>query len=184
MEDPRAPGRAAAVTCYVEINGRRRRVDVDRADGAWLVSVDGRHQVADVTLINGTWSLILGAGDARRSYEITIAESAAAPGSLSVHIGGRVVTAVVDTRGGAPGRRQDSGASAQGPRQITAPMPGKVVRLLVQRGHTVAASQGVVVVEAMKMENELRAPRAGTVAEVKVAEGASVDAGTVLVVIE
>jgi biotin carboxyl carrier protein len=172
------------VTCHVEINGRRRRIDVERADGAWLVSIDGQRQVADVTLINGTWSLILGAAGVRRSYEIGIGEQPGLPGSLSVHVGGRVVTAAVDTRGGSAGRRQDAGASAHGPRHVTAPMPGKVVKLLVQPGHTVAASQGVVVVEAMKMENELRAPRAGTVAEVKVAEGASVDAGTVLVVIE
>jgi biotin carboxyl carrier protein len=63
-------------------------------------------------------------------------------------------------------------------------MAGKVIKVLVKPGDTVAARQGVVVVEAMKMENELRSPRDGMVAEVKVAEGASVDAGAVLVVIE
>ena len=62
-------------------------------------------------------------------------------------------------------------------------MPGKVVRVLVKPGDEVVARQGVVVVEAMKMENELRAGRAGIVREVLVAEGASVDAGTPLVVI-
>ncbi len=62
-------------------------------------------------------------------------------------------------------------------------MPGKVVRVLVKPGDEVVARQGVVVVEAMKMENELRAGRAGLVREVLVAEGMSVDAGTPLVVI-
>ena len=62
-----------------------------------------------------------------------------------------------------------------------APMPGRVVRVLVKPGDTVAARQGLVVVEAMKMENELRSPRAGRVKEVAVAEGESVEAGRLLV---
>ncbi len=72
----------------------------------------------------------------------------------------------------------------KGPIASTAPMPGKVVKLLVSAGDQVTARQGVVVVEAMKMENELRAGRAGIVREVLVAEGASVEAGTPLLVIE
>ncbi len=66
---------------------------------------------------------------------------------------------------------------------IVAPMPGRVVKVLVKAGDAVEARQGLVVVEAMKMENELRAPGAGTVTEVKVTEGASVEANAVLVVI-
>jgi biotin carboxyl carrier protein len=67
---------------------------------------------------------------------------------------------------------------------VLAPMPGRVVRVLVAPGDEVAAKQGVVVVEAMKMENELRSPKAGRVKEVMVTPGTSVDAGRVLVVIE
>ena len=63
------------------------------------------------------------------------------------------------------------------------PMAGRIVRVLVKPEEAVAARQPLVVVEAMKMENELRAPRAGTVAEVRVVEGASVEANTVLVVL-
>jgi biotin carboxyl carrier protein len=63
-------------------------------------------------------------------------------------------------------------------------MPGKVVKLLVKPGDEVKARQGLVVVEAMKMENELRSPKDGRVAEVLVAEGASVEAGRLLVVVE
>jgi biotin carboxyl carrier protein len=62
-------------------------------------------------------------------------------------------------------------------------MPGRIVRVLVQPGEAVRAGQGLIVVEAMKMENELRAPRAGTVAEIRVREGASVEADAVLVVL-
>ena len=71
-----------------------------------------------------------------------------------------------------------------GPQQVTAPMPGKVVRLLVSAGDEVQLRQGLVVVEAMKMENELRAAKAGRVREVFVREGQSVEAGTPLVVVE
>ena len=63
-------------------------------------------------------------------------------------------------------------------------MPGRIVKVLVKAGDRVAGGQGLVVVEAMKMENELRAPRDGTVAAVRVSEGMSVDANAVLVVVE
>ena len=77
-----------------------------------------------------------------------------------------------------------SGASGTGPQRVAAPMPGKIVKVLVQPGDAVEARQGLVVVEAMKMENELRAQRPGTVTDVRVQEGMSVEAGTVLVVVE
>ena len=86
----------------------------------------------------------------------------------------------------APGKRRSASggaASTAGPVAIVAPMPGRVVKVLVAPGDIVTARQGLVVVEAMKMENELRAPRAGTVADVRVREGAPVDANVVLVVI-
>jgi len=92
------------------------------------------------------------------------------------------VTAVVDRR------RHESGgagaAAATGVQRVTAPMPGRVVRILVKAGDEVAVRQGLVVVEAMKMENELGSPKAGRVKEIAVAEGASVEAGRLLVVIE
>ena len=68
-------------------------------------------------------------------------------------------------------------------RTIVAPMPGRIVKVLVKPGEAVSARQPLVVVEAMKMENELRAPRDGVVAEIRVAEGASVEANTVLLVL-
>ena len=92
------------------------------------------------------------------------------------------VTAVVDRR-----RHESAGAGATattGVQRVTAPMPGRVVRILVKAGDEVAVRQGLVVVEAMKMENELSSPKAGRVKEVAVAEGTSVEAGRLLVVIE
>ena len=175
----------------VEINGRNRRVEVTRRGQAFEVDVDGHRQAATVSLVNGTWSLILSEVQApgapghvaQRSHEVAICD--APTGGLTVHVNGRLVQAtVVGAQGSWARRGQDGGAGGKGPQRITAPMPGKVVKVLVRPGDEVAAKQGVVVVEAMKMENELKAARAGTVKEVKAVEGTSVEAGSVLVIVE
>jgi biotin carboxyl carrier protein len=76
------------------------------------------------------------------------------------------------------------GAAAEGPLTVRSPMPGRLVKVLVKAGDRIAAGQAVVVVEAMKMENELRAPRAGLVRELRGTEGAAVESGQDLVVID
>ena len=81
------------------------------------------------------------------------------------------------------GRKEDGGQAGSGPQRILAPMPGKIVRVLAKPGDAVRARQAVVVIEAMKMENELRAGRDGVVAEMHATEGQSVEAGALLVVI-
>ena len=81
------------------------------------------------------------------------------------------------------GARAGAGPEA-GRAQITAPMPGKVVRVLVEQGQEVEAGQPVVVVEAMKMQNELKSPKAGTVVALRAATGATVNAGDILAEIE
>jgi biotin carboxyl carrier protein len=114
-----------------------------------------------------------------RSYEVKIT-----PGSLEgwhVDVSGRrLVIDVVDPRSGA----RKSGAGADGRQQVAAPMPGKVVRVLVGEGDTVEAGQGLVVVEAMKMQNEMKAPKAGKVLSLIARPGATVTAGEVLVTLE
>ena len=181
------------MTYEVAIDGRSRQVVVERASGGFLVTIDGRSRAADVTVTDGVWSLILETdaegGGVRRSYDIAIAEEPPGSGRLIVHVDGRLVPVAVGSPRSHSSRRGQDGAAGGAPndgaaRHVTAPMPGKVVKLLVRPGETVAARQAVVVVEAMKMENELRAPRAGRVAEIKVAEGASVEAGAILAVIE
>jgi biotin carboxyl carrier protein len=170
------------MTYQVDINGRTRTVTVERGASGYVVVVDGRQHGLDVTPVNGAISLIFDDG---RSYEVSIGEHPRGSGNLTVHVNGRVVAAAVDASRGSWSRRGQDGSSAgQGPHHVTAPMPGKVVRVLVKPGDQVAPRQGVVVVEAMKMENELRSPKAGVVSEVKVTEGASVEAGAILVVIE
>jgi len=71
-----------------------------------------------------------------------------------------------------------------GPRKLTAPMPGKVVRLLANQGAEVEAGAGILVVEAMKMQNELKSPKKGTIQKILVREGATVNAGDVLAIVE
>jgi biotin carboxyl carrier protein len=80
-------------------------------------------------------------------------------------------------------RRAGSGLEARGPQEITAPMPGKVVRVLVQQNQQVKSGQGLLVIEAMKMQNELRAPRDGRVDRVYAEEGRGVETGARLLVL-
>ena len=162
---------------HVTVGGRRRAVDVRREGERFLVAVDGRQQEADVKVINGVWSMLLAPA---RSYEVAF--SASTDGAVIVHVDGvPVEVSITQTR-----RAGTAGSSTvdDRPQRVTAPMPGKVVKLLVKPGDTVHARQGLIVIEAMKMENELRARAAGRVSEVRVAEGTSVEAGAILVVLE
>ena len=79
---------------------------------------------------------------------------------------------------------ENAAGHGHGTAEIVSPMPGKVVRVLVEQGNTVEAGAGIIVVEAMKMQNEMKAPKAGVVVSINVAPGATVNAGDVLAVIE
>lgn len=105
-------------------------------------------------------------------------------GDFDVHVAGRTIPVQVRLAGGFGRQKKTGPAAGTGPQRITAPMPGKIVRVLVKPGDEVKARQGLVVVEAMKMENELRAARDGRVRDVSVVEGQSVDAGALLLVVE
>ena len=173
------------MTLEIEINDRSRTVSVERtAAGRFRVIVDGRpHDVDAVRAGSFGLSLLLD-GNPGISREIQISPAGdRGSGQLLIGIDGRTVAATVNARrtrrAGAYG-----GASTDGEQAIVAPMPGRVVRVLVSTGDAVAARQAVVVVEAMKMENELRSPKAGRVKDVAVTPGTSVEAGRVLVVIE
>ncbi len=163
----------------LEVAGRRRRVEIERRDDRLTVRLDGEQVAVEATaLAGGRWSLRLpGSG---RQHEVVILSRPDGAG-LEALVDGLSVPVRVSS-GTAVAKK--AGARGEGPDRVTAPMPGKVVKVLVSVGDQVTARQGVVVVEAMKMENELRAGRAGVVREVLVAEGASVEAGTPLLVIE
>jgi biotin carboxyl carrier protein len=171
------------VTFDVEAGGARRTIDVQRAGAGWAITVDGRVMAASVSRAGARWSLLYGPVEmaAPRSYEAVLERRHR--GDQLVHINGRAVrVSFVDHA-----RRSGTGAgssAASAVKDVVAPMPGRIVKVLVKAGDRVAAGQGLVVVEAMKMENELRAPREGTVVAVRVSEGMSVEANAVLVVVE
>jgi biotin carboxyl carrier protein len=164
----------------VEINGRLRQVAVSRAGRQLAVSVDGRVRRVDVARIDAQ-NLSLVFDDGAATYDIGVA-SDAATGLLQVRIGTTVIDVAVNgRRRRSHDQRADAGA---GPQRLVAPMPGKIVRVGVKTGDIVRARQTVVVVEAMKMENELKAGRDGVVSELRAVEGVSVEAGALLVVIQ
>jgi biotin carboxyl carrier protein len=166
------------LTINVDANGRRYAVEVTPRDGVFLVSIDGREREVDVREVGGVLSVLVGAGSSRpaRSYDVSIAGN-------TIHVDGVPVEVSIAPRR-RPGSRAGTEHDAAGPQQVVAPMPGKIVKLLVKAGDRVEPRQGLVVVEAMKMENELRAKAAGTVKEVRAIEGTTVEAGAILVVLE
>jgi biotin carboxyl carrier protein len=169
------------VKLHLTAAGRVRAVDISRNGEKFFVSLDGRQHEVDVKVINGVWSMLVGAGFSgpTRSYEVAFSQGA--DGALTAHIDGVPVEVSINRmrRAGTAVFQPGDG----GPQRVTAPMPGKIVKLLVKPGDKVQPRQGLVVVEAMKMENELRARAAGTVSEVRVTEGASVEAGAILVIL-
>jgi biotin carboxyl carrier protein len=172
----------------VEVGGRRLQVVVTRSGDGFTVAVDGHPSRVDAARIDGhTLSLIVADGSAAAGQRLTSREVSVAPdpisGQLAVHVGATAVTVTLNGRR-RWGRKDDGAGTGSGPQRLVAPMPGKVVRVLVKTGDQVTARQPVVVVEAMKMENELRAGRGGTVAEILAREGMSVDAGALLLVIQ
>jgi biotin carboxyl carrier protein len=174
----------------LEIADRLRTVEVRQQAQGYQVIVDGRPLVVDVAPVGSVaWSLIVRDDQSamRRTVEAVVIQNGAGP--VDVHIDRYRIPVVL--RNGLRGRARSGGAasmaghkSSTGPQRIMAPMPGKVVRVLVSPGDAVKARQGLVVVEAMKMENELRASRDAHVRDVFVSEGQSVEAGTALVALE
>lgn len=163
----------------VEMDGRKRRLSLKKpANGDGVeCTLDGEPCNADVRVLEpGILSLLMEG----RSYRIL--EDSRADGAALVIGERRIPYRIADPRSlRARGARD---ASEAGAKPIVASMPGRIVRILVQAGDVVAAKQGLIVVEAMKMQNELKAPRAGTVTRVSVEVGATVQAGAVLLVIE
>ena len=139
-------------------------------------------QVPDLSSLKREYSLTPSSPDVfsilieGRSYQATVL----APGTIQVN--NQIFAVEVFDPHGTP-RKIERGAS-HGRQNIAAPMPGKVVRLLVSVGETVEPGQGLIVVEAMKMQNEMKSPKTGTVVEIKTKDGATVAAGEILIVIE
>jgi biotin carboxyl carrier protein len=167
----------------VEVNGRLRQVRVQRVEGGFAVAIGDRTWTVDAARIDArTLSLLVtdGSGGAVSSHEVALVPDRVT-GQLVAHLGAMAVPVAVN--GWRQKRAQDDRGQGSGPLRLVAPMPGKVVRVLAPPGTVVTARQPIVVIEAMKMENELRAGRDGVVAEVPVVPGQSVEAGTLLAVV-
>ena len=161
----------------VTIAQKTYRVELVRTGELWSCRLDGREFPLDVAAAqDGTLSLL----SQGKSYEIR-QESVGAETSIVVGHD-RFNVQVRDPR--SLRSRSRGGTTEQGVKKVTAPMPGKVVRLLAGVGAKVEANQSVIVIEAMKMQNELKAPKTGVLKRITVAEGAAVEAVQVLAEVE
>jgi len=149
---------------------------VELGDGRYEVSIDGRTRAVDSRPAGpSTLSLLID----HASAEVSVL---ARGDEYAVEAGGRVHRLrLLDERAM---RRQSRGGGVTSSPEVRAAMPGKVVAVLVEVGATVERGQGLLVIEAMKMENEITAPRAGRIASIRVQPGQAVEAGEVLAVVE
>jgi biotin carboxyl carrier protein len=173
------------MTYDVTIDGKRHRIELTpltHGRAGLDVKVDGRPMVVDAVLAERDVLSMIVYG---KSYDIK-RETTATGEQMQMHmiVRGVSFSAVVrDPRSFRSRKKADAGDAA-GPRKLVSPMPGKVVRILAPAGTKVEAGEGVVVVEAMKMQNEIKSPKAGTVQRIVAEEGAALDAGEVLAIVE
>jgi biotin carboxyl carrier protein len=155
-----------------------RSVELERVGDRWKITLDGQPVDADAVEITSTTLSLLLEG---QSYEVRLSPSP--DGGLKIQTALQEFTADVADPRAWRGRRHGT-LDVEGRQQVVAPMPGKVVRVLVKAGDKVEAGQGLLVVEAMKMQNEIRSPKGGTVERLHVKEGQPVNAGEVLAWVE
>ena len=161
----------------VLIDGKGHRLELDRADKRWRCKLDGDEiQMNAVLTRPDVLSMIIEG----RAYEI---KRECSPTDTHLWIGSARYEAELRDPRSLRSRKAGTGEE-RGPRKLTTLMPGKVVRVLVREQAEVEAGQGVIVVEAMKMQNEIKSPKKGTVVKIVVAEGANVNAGDVLAIVE
>ena len=159
-------------------SGKKTRiVELERGAGDWRATLDGQRVEADAVEIAPHTISILLHGE---SHEIRIVPQP--DGTLKLQTGLHEFTAEVNDPRAWKGRKH-SALEAEGQQQIVAPMPGKVIRLLVKAGDSVEAGQGLMVIEAMKMQNEIRSPKSGKVERMLAEEGQTVTAGKLLAVV-
>jgi biotin carboxyl carrier protein len=161
-----------------EIGDQKHDVEIKREDGKVFAEVDGRRYEIEASEPEPGIFLFKHEG---KIYEASVTSKRGGP----AHV--RVGTEEFDIRLIDPKRLRGTGAEsehADGVAEIKTAMPGKVVRLLVESGAQVEKGDGIMVVEAMKMQNELKSPKAGVVKDIRVAEGATVASGDILATIE
>jgi biotin carboxyl carrier protein len=162
----------------VLIGGKARKLELSRMDNVWKISLDGKELDASVAeVVPNTFSVLLNG----ESHQIRVVPRA--DGKLALHTGFTEYHAEVSDPRVWRGRKHGA-LQAEGRQQVSAAMPGKVVRVLVSEGDVVETGQGLLVVEAMKMQNEIRSPKDGKVERLLTKEGQAVNAGDVLAWVE
>jgi biotin carboxyl carrier protein len=158
------------------VDGRAARVEVRSAGGVNTVLVDGRPLAVSVfpTARHFTTLIIDG-----RCHDAGVLRQGDVH-AVALREGTFEVSLVVGARGAAAVHRK----AVTGPARVSAPMPGKIVRVAAAAGQEVRAGECLVVMEAMKMENEIRSPRAGRIKDVLVKEGQAVESGALLILVE
>src|ERR1700733_6004608 len=155
---------------------KKYRLELDRLIGGWSCRLNGRNVEADAVLVRpGVLSLRV----ADRSYEVKGERLA---GGWKIWFGEESFYLEVREPRSLRGRVRSGDES--GARKLRAPMPGKVVRILVAEGSEVEAGAGIMVVEAMKMQNEVKSPKKGNIRKILVSQDAAVNAGDVLAIVE
>lgn len=161
----------------VIVDGKPHRLELERGESGWQCRFDGKPVNVDAVLTRrDVLSLLVDS----RAYEIKREQTAT---DLHMWVGStRIPVELHDPR--SLRARKGSAQDEKGPRKIVAPMPGRVVRVLVSEQTEVEAGQGVIVVEAMKMQNEIKSPKKGVVKKITAAPGAAVNSGEVLAIVE
>lgn len=166
------------MTYDIIVDGKTHRVELTRGEKLWSCKIDGQEMEVDAALTaRDVLSILIGG----KAYEIKRERSL--QGELHMVIGSaRYAVDVQDPR--SLKTRRAVGGAESGPQKIKAAMPGKIVRVLVGEKDEVKAGQGVIVMEAMKMQNEMKSPKDGRVQKILAAEGSAVNAGDTLAIIE
>ncbi|MFN2511390.1 MAG: biotin/lipoyl-containing protein [Pyrinomonadaceae bacterium] len=163
-----------------EVAGKDHQISIQRRESVVLAEVDGRHYELELRDLGDSEYLLI---DGNTIYNCRVEKSHNHPHDIEVSFRGVSypikLTDPKRLRSAQSGAQQDKGAA-----RILAPMPGKVVRVLVEAGAQVEAGAGILVVEAMKMQNEMKSPKAGKVVSIHAQAGTTVNAGDVLAVIE
>jgi biotin carboxyl carrier protein len=161
----------------VIVGGKPHRLELEKSAGGWECRLDGLPIHIDALIPRRDVLSLLVDG---RAYEIKREQTAT---DLHMWVGStRFAVELHDPR--SLRSRKKAAGDEKGPRKILAPMPGRIVRLLVAENSDVEAGQGIVVVEAMKMQNEIKSPKKGVVRQILATPGAAVNPGDVLAIVE
>lgn len=164
-----------------ELNKAHHQISLERERDRVLATIDGRdYEVSVREVAHGVYVLI----NDGHVYECRVENDTALPGAFKVHLRNRTIILTLTDPRRLRSMDRLKGHDGAGLAQIKSPMAGKIVRVLVEPGATVKAGDGIVVVEAMKMQNELKSPRDGVVKEIRAVAGATTNAGEVLAIIE